>query len=158
MPQTSPFSPKLATLQTGNNVGFQNILNRPSNRCLWWGYEWFWDYLNLKKKFLLVGGVTLNCPQLYNCKYLKIVKYPNPTSQGKLIYDIKRNWNKKNISYEAWTPCMKSFLQDKSRVGDFLALDGSHERYRRHIGGQKIFGNKEKTFHFHHLFDFIMKL
>ena len=28
------FQQKLATLQTGNSVDFQNILNRPSNRCL----------------------------------------------------------------------------------------------------------------------------
>ena len=40
------FQQKLATLQTGNSVDFHNILNRPSNRCLWWGYEWFWGYLN----------------------------------------------------------------------------------------------------------------
>ena len=35
-----------ATLQTGNSVDFQNILNRPSNGCLWCRHELFWDYLN----------------------------------------------------------------------------------------------------------------
>ena len=49
------FQQKLATLETGNSVDFQNILNRPSNRCLWWGYKPFCGYL-IFKKYLLVGG------------------------------------------------------------------------------------------------------
>ena len=51
------FSQKLeATLQTGNSTDFQNILNRPSNRSLWWGYELFGDYLNFLKKSYWWGG------------------------------------------------------------------------------------------------------
>ena len=54
------FLQKLATLQTGNSVDFQNILNRPSNRSLWWGMSYFGIILILKKKSYRRGGATLN--------------------------------------------------------------------------------------------------
>ena len=51
----------------GNSVDFHNILYRPSNRCLWWGYELFWDYLNFFKKYYWWGEGHLKV-ELYEKK------------------------------------------------------------------------------------------
>ena len=109
-------------------MNFQNIFNRPSNRCLWMGYKCFFlDYLNFLKKFLLVWG-----------GYLKIKIH---LASFELIFENSNYWLKFQI-YWVNTILDTKLYESRKKMSLKQTIGNFYSPCK-----QKIFWNLRRRFH-----------